>query len=613
MSINNKKVIAIIVARLSSSRLPEKHFKLLLNKPLISWTLNELRKSKYIDRIVIATTDRAEDDKLYAFAIREKIDCYRYSGNIDHVTKRIRKTAEQYHADVVVSISGDCPLIYAPTIDRMVEKLSEEKADTCNIAERNGRKCIHEGIGVMTMNTWRKIDDLSMEPVSQEHPGSYAKDRPDEFLSCAAEDEEIFYEINHRISVDTPADMEFMNKVFSVLNGENKDISLPNVIDLLKKRPDLMEINKHVYQKKLRDKTGKILFRVNGGKGIGLGHLMREITIAKLLMEFHGAGVRFLVNGDVSVKDILTRYGLPFFTLSAGGQREEEISMIKSIFEEFKFHMIILDLRGVMSINYMNSLKSLNVPAVSVDNTSKGACLADINIFPVAYFDDKFLSHCDIKGEVYGGAEYVVIDDKFNIPHHGKRKHSQNNALKVLVTFGGTDPNNLTERVVRALVETDLSLQLDVIIGPAFRKGNRFEDLFQKYKEKITLYKNIDNLSGLMSTADIAFTALGITTYELAYMGVPSVIIANFRSDEKYLNVFKKLGISLPLGYYNDLTGGDIRRAAGMFVRNKSMLKSMSQKGKRLIDGYGAKRIADIIMEKIIRGENNKQLIGDNA
>ena len=116
-----------------------------------------------------------------------------------------------------------------------------------------------------------------------------------------------------------------------------------------------------------------------------------------------------------------------------------------------------------------------------------------------------------------------------------------------------------------------------------------------------------------MSTADIAFTALGITTYELAYMGVPSVIIANFRSDEKYLNVFKKLGISLPLGYYNDLTGGDIRRAAGMFVRNKSMLKSMSQKGKRLIDGYGAKRIADIIMEKIIRGENNKQLSGDNA
>jgi spore coat polysaccharide biosynthesis protein SpsF len=600
MSINNKNVVAIIVARLSSSRLPGKHFIMLLNKPLISWTLDELRKSTYIDRIVIATTDRAEDDKLYDFALQEKIDCYRYEGKVDDVTKRIRKTAYRYHADIVVSISGDCPLIYAPTIDRMVEKLSENKVDTCTIAEKADRKCIHEGIGVMTADAWRRIDDLSIEPFYQEHPGSYVKDHPIEFMTCSFEDDEVFYEIEHRISVDTPADLEFMNQVFSILYKQGKVISLPNVIDLLKRKPDLMEINIHVYQKKVKDKSRRVLLRVNGGKGIGFGHIMREITIARSLMESYGAGVRFLVNDDQTVKDELARQDIAFFHLSPEVRRESEIDMIKNIFEQFKFHAIILDLNGEISVDYMKSLKPLNIPLVSVDNASEGACLADVNIFPVAHFKKNFLAHCGTKVKVYGGPEYIIIDEKFHKTRHGKKERSHGEGLNVLITFGGTDPNNLTARVVRALMASNLSLQLDVVLGPAFQEESMLEALSKRYRDRIALHRDIEDLSALMSGADIAYTAAGITAYELAYMGVPSVVITNYRTDEVFLKAIKKLGISLPLGYYMDVMDDEIINAAEKFENDKDFLKGMARRGKDLIDGHGAKRIAEIVIKKIV-------------
>ena len=594
MSINNYKVVAIIIARLSSSRLLGKHFKLLLNKPLIQWTLDELRRSKYINEIVIATTDRSEDDRLCDVAEKNNIDCYRYGGDIDEVTKMVRMAAETYKAELVISISGDCPLIYSPTIDRMIENLSNEKADVCNISEKNGQKCIHEGIGVMTLNAWRKADDLSNKAFYQEHPGSYVKDHAGEFTICTVTDDDIFYEINHRISIDTPADVEFMNRAFSILDGKGKDVKLPNLISLLKERPELMEINRHVYQKKINDNSIKILFRADGGEGIGIGHIAREVTIAKRLIESYGAGVRFLVNNDKSIKDKLSGEGLSFHTLPEGINREEEIDIIENIYKQFALNTIILDLNGDISVEYMNSLKALNVPVVSLDNATEGACLADVNIFPVAHYDPHVLDHCSAVGQVYGGAEYVVINDKLHKPAKEK-KTSPGKTLRVLITFGGSDPHNLTEKVAKALITPDLPVKLDVVIGPAFRATGKLEELSEKYKDRITCHKGIDNLAGLMTEVDIAFTAVGITVYELAYMGVPSVIISNYRADEQCLKSLRRMGISIPLGYREDVTAGDIRQAMAEISKDINTLQRMSMKCSQLIDGRGTERIADII------------------
>ena len=99
----------------------------------------------------------------------------------------------------------------------------------------------------------------------------------------------------------------------------------------------------------------------------------------------------------------------------------------------------------------------------------------------------------------------------------------------------------------------------------------------------------------LMRDADIAFTAFGITLFELAYMGVPSVVIANYREDKEDLEAYDKLGIGIPLGFHEEVNEIDIRNAVESFLHKRELLNEMSKTGRTLVDGKGAERIVRAI------------------
>jgi len=121
------KCVAIIQARMGSTRLPGKVLKTIEGKTIIDIIISRLKKAKQLDKIVVATTTKKKDNKLIEHLIKKKIDFYRGSEN--DVLDRFHKAAKKFEADIIVRVTADCPLVDASIVDKFIKKLKQQKVD----------------------------------------------------------------------------------------------------------------------------------------------------------------------------------------------------------------------------------------------------------------------------------------------------------------------------------------------------------------------------------------------------------------------------------------------------------------------------------------------------
>lgn len=233
-----------------------------------------------------------------------------------------------------------------------------------------------------------------------------------------------------------------------------------------------------------------------------------------------------------------------------------------------------------------------------MDNTSLARLSADIVIYPTVIFENN-LDWEGFSGKVYYGADYVPIADSFVKAGKQVAGKELQPPYSVLITMGGSDPNHLTGRIVSALLDMPQKLHLKVVIGPAFSFDDILDKIGKQGHSNVEIIREADDLSAVMTESHIAITALGTTIYELACMGVPSIIIANYRTDDKAMRLFESLGIAMPLGYHEDVTRDGILMAVETFIKDRKIYEEMSEKCRLLIDGHGAERISDIVVKML--------------
>jgi spore coat polysaccharide biosynthesis predicted glycosyltransferase SpsG len=341
-----------------------------------------------------------------------------------------------------------------------------------------------------------------------------------------------------------------------------------------------------------------IIIWTEGGKGIGLGHVRRCLVIAHELKE-RGIDVLFFVNGDPTANDWIKREGFNYKVFSLTKSRVSNTAMKGS-------YVFLIDTKKPVT-ELIRRIKKKGCKIILMDNETPTRIEADTVIYPTAIYQNN-LDWTGFKGKVFGGADYIPIAGSFiRIREKVKQRRFQP-PYQVLVTMGGSDPNHLTSKVVSSLLdlaESDHSLithhllLIKIVIGPAFSSDPDLDNIEKQYHHNVEFIKGKDDLSVEMAESHVAVTALGTTILELAFMGTPSIVIANYKTDKIDMKAFEKLGISLPLGYYEEMSDIKIKQTVNNLLKDKMLWENMSQKGKILIDGCGAKRIADIV-EKML-------------
>ena len=240
------KVVAIIQARMGSTRLPRKAMLDIEGKPMLWHVVERIKRVQNIDEVVVATTTEDEDRFIVDYCAEENINCFR--GSSEDVLDRYYKAALDYKADVVVRITSDCPLIDSGLVDRLVEAYLAEKeqyvgaSTIINRTFPRGLDC--ELVNFRTLERlWKDVAEIKY----REHVTLYMYKHPEGFDIKSVELDKDFSD--HRWTVDEQEDLDFIREVYKSLYVEKENFDFKDVLSLLNDNPDLSDINRHIQQK----------------------------------------------------------------------------------------------------------------------------------------------------------------------------------------------------------------------------------------------------------------------------------------------------------------------------------------------------------------------------
>lgn len=254
-----KKVAVIIEARMSSTRLPGKVLKEIGGKPVLEILTERLARAEFIDEIVVATTINDSDDAIENLCNRLNVKVFR--GSEEDVLGRVTGAAEFVNADIIVEITGDCPLMDPKVIDKLINVYLEnyplyDYVTNIGYVNNEAREIpIGMDVRVFTYKDLKYISEITEDPEDREHVSLYffrtGKDKYKLYNVKTPDKWKRNYNI--RLTLDTKEDFEVIKIIYEELSKEKAEFNLEDILNFLDSNRYVTEINSEVLQKKVKD------------------------------------------------------------------------------------------------------------------------------------------------------------------------------------------------------------------------------------------------------------------------------------------------------------------------------------------------------------------------
>lgn len=490
-------ILAVIPVRGGSKGIPRKNVRLMGGKPLLMYSVENALKCESITNIVITT----DDEEIISIAQMNHIEYVKRDKSLaaDHVTldpvvydavvQMEEKYAIQY--DIIVTLQATSPLLSIETLNNALLQFIHSGDDTfISVVNRPHL-------------SWKKDKDRIVPTYTkrlnrQQLPANYFETGA--FLITKRENIAYNSRIGEKVSV------------YEVPQQESIDI------DTI----DDWQMCESILNRK------KIIFRCDGDKEIGMGHIYRCMTLAYNLT---GHEVMFVLNENrkIGVEKIKETF-FPFYLIKCD---KDFFDFVKS----WNTDIVVNDCLD-SEYQYMEQLSKIVGRVVSFEDLGKGAELADVVVNALYDIQDNKVNHS------YCGEKYICLREEYLLSTLGIYRQEVKN---ILVMFGGTDPCNFTERVYNIAISNrgkHPNIRYRFILGSGY-ENSRLIDI----EDFIKIHTDVKRVSDFMRNADLAFTSQGRTVYELASMGVPAIVLA--QNEREQLHSFAQMQngfINLGLG-----------------------------------------------------------------
>lgn len=585
------QVAAIIQARMKSTRLPGKVLMRLGAYSVLGHIIKRLRRAETIGVIAITTSTEPEDDAIATFGAEVGVPVFR--GPEDDVLMRFAIAARALSPDIIVRVTGDSPLIDPECVDFLVREMQRTGADF--LKTEDGFKCIQEGVDPFSK---RALDVLlaeaSTDPVAREHVTGWLKLHDDRIKVARIAIDPAFEFSGARLSIDTPADLEF----FAALarRADLETVSLKQVAALLKREPWLLAINAHVHQKAATQSAATVLVRADGGGRLGFGHLTRALAIAEALRDREGVGVLALTgaHADGNAREARDFFEARKIPVQMKRPSEREIDFIFAAARRSKASALVLDVRTALSISVLESLRASGLKIIAVDDASPRRLAADIAVYPPVPQAGK-LGWKGFRGELLIGREWVLLSSA--LVKRSQRPNAPSDRL--LITMGGSDPLALTEKIAVACAAR-IAAPIDVVLGPSVADAENIAVRLGA-NSTIHVHRAPADPAALYAGARLAVASFGVTAYELACLGVPALYVALTDDHARSVQGSEALGFGKFGAMAENLNAHVLAGDASKLWNDHMQLAAMSAAGRESVDGMGAERLARRIATLIRR------------
>jgi len=573
----NIRVVAVIQARMGSTRLPGKVLKPIAGQPLLWHIVHRLKKCRLLEDIAVATTTNPADEAIVEWCNAHGVTVVR--GPEDNVLARYAGAAEKLDADLIVRVSSDAPFIDAGFVDHLVATLIEQDGDYVLLEE--GAECAHEGVDPFSRRALdRLMMDAAQDPAAREHVTGYFKLHPDFVKIVRAAPYPPLAKKGGRFTIDTPDDLAFIEAVHARLAARAGEASLADLLLLLEREPELNQINAHVKQKPIRMSGGLALIRCDGGGKFGYGHVKRMVALARSLRDREGIGAIFALNGSEDAATPIRRAGFQAAMLHGA-------SDLETLIDANSPDIFLLDGREGPTRAELEKLKRGVAVTAVIDDSHERRLAADYAYYPPVP-GAKALDWRDSNTLPRIGWEWSLLGLN---PHTGAAR-APSSLPTLLVAMGGSDPHGLTLRMARALAPLDSVFRVRFVIGTGMKDGSTVARGLVALKKNYETVEGADDLSTAYASADVALCAFGVTAYELAACGIPAIYLGLTPDHASSASAFADAGMGISLGVADQVADADVLRTVQWLLNKPAARREMRNAGLSLIDGQGAARIA---------------------
>jgi UDP-2,4-diacetamido-2,4,6-trideoxy-beta-L-altropyranose hydrolase len=238
---------------------------------------------------------------------------------------------------------------------------------------------------------------------------------------------------------------------------------------------------------------------------------------------------------------------------------------------------------------FISALHSTPVLLID-DHAARGTYIAEFVLNPNIFATpEMYRGRC--QGQILAGPRYALLRREFRSQAVRPRSRRQG-PMRVLVTMGGSDPDDVTSRILLAISDLKLpELEITVLCGGANPHTAELKNTVKRSKYPVNVVIDASNMARLLSSIDLAISAPGGTSLELASMGIPMLLVTMAENHARTADEFARRRLALSAGWYDQLTVKELSCVIEDFLSDNARQREMSQDGSRLIDGCGAERV----------------------
>lgn len=541
------KILTVIPARGGSRGIPKKNIRFIAGQPLLAYAIQCAKASTY-DMDVVVTSDEEEIQNIarrYGTYIIERPanlagDSVTLDPVIDHAVTAM-ESLMQCNYDIVITMQPTSPLLSVETLDGAIDFFIKNEYDT-----------VLSGVNDPRLS-WRVENGQYVPNYTERLNRQYL---PKELKETGA------FVITKRICVTPESRFGKKTSVFEVPEREAGDIDTPQ--DWL--------IAQYELQRK------KIVIRLEGYPQIGLGHIYRGLLLAESFIEHD---VLFVISAKSQLGiQKLEQSHYPYRVIA------DEKDFFAYLAES-PADIVINDILDT-KITYMEKLRTVGAKIINFEDMGEGRRLADAVIN--ALYEKK-----EEEANIYWGEKYYLIRDEFLLesPRSFREK-----VQEILVIFGGTDPNDLTEKTVRAFMKlsAEQELHCTVILGMGYQYAEKIRNLVSCMADRFDVIQDVKMMAQYMARADIAVSSQGRTMLELVSMKVPTILMA--QNEREMSHVFGSLENGfLNLGLGKSIESDTIYETMQWLIHCPRVRRNMWEQMSKKDLTHGMERVKRIILE----------------
>jgi UDP-2,4-diacetamido-2,4,6-trideoxy-beta-L-altropyranose hydrolase len=343
---------------------------------------------------------------------------------------------------------------------------------------------------------------------------------------------------------------------------------------------------------------GTLIIRADATAALGHGHVMRCLALAQAWQDRGGECTFVMYEPVPELMRRLCGQGFAVVPLAAVPGSSDDAAQVAELAHTRDARWVVVD-GYQFNADYQRRLRKSGEKILLIDDSGHtGTYYSDLVLDQNASAREDYYVGCEPHTQLLLGSCYAMLRREFRRWRNWKPEIAQF-GRRVLVTMGGSDPENLTERVIHSLSHVD-NLQTTVVVGNGNIRREPIDSAVAKLGGNFRLLENAKNMPELMSWADIAVIAGGGTLWEALYMMCPVISFARDPVQSQILSTLDRHGIIKFVGSAQDFDSNRFAHALSGLAFSSALRGKMATLGRETIDGLGVERVC----ERMINGDS---------